>query len=276
MITTRKVLIADSGGTKTDWCFIDISGERSFFTTESYHPINWDESFRTRLKQYFEERIELMNAEIYFFGAGCLKREKAMELEKLFHEIGFNKVTVKSDLHAAGLACLGNENGWVAISGTGSVLFEWSNGEVGQIIGGKGHMEGDQGSGYYFGKLIYEDYKSEKLSMYQKQLFETNSSLDEIEIEILKGNSKFIIANIAYQLKKYQKEFESYHLLNIEAFYKYHLTTIPEETINFSGSYVWANENLFRYIFDANSSKIGIVRHHPICHIIDQMVGMID
>ncbi len=41
-------LIADSGGTKTDWCGIDEQKEKHSFTTESYHPIVIDTDFTAR------------------------------------------------------------------------------------------------------------------------------------------------------------------------------------------------------------------------------------
>lgn len=276
MKTSRKFLIADSGGTKTDWCFIDSTGERSFFTTESYHPVNWNESFRIRMRDYFQEFPGFKSAEVHFFGAGCLKKELAEDLEKMFYEVGFKSVSIKSDLHAAGLACLGNETGWVAICGTGSVLFDWNQGAIGKIIGGKGHLEGDQGSGFYFGKLVFEAYEFGQLSSFQRELFEQNCQPAIINQELLKGNFKFTFANISYQLKSHQNDFKSYHLLNISSFYENHLAKMTDTVIHFSGSYVWSNENLFRDVFEDKTCKIGIVRHRPIMHIIDQMVSMID
>lgn len=217
----QPLLIADSGGTKTDWCYIDSNRKKHFFTSESYHPSNWSDEFIERIKNYWGQFPEYKSAELHFFCAGCLKPEKSEELTNIFQKIGFSKVTVKSDLHAAGIALYGNKNGSVAILGTGSVYFEWNDFEVKDFRGGKGFEEGDEGSGFYFGKLISQAYENNILTLKQREIFEANVKVKKNKeafsnhIEIKKHFSELPKA-----LKDYKDEFKDWHLENIKLFFE--------------------------------------------------------
>ena len=145
-------IIADSGGTKTDWIISNENGVLTRITTESYHPRNIGIDFLTRNKVLWSEITNLQDYRLHFYGSGCLKKENALMKEAL-SSIGFIDPQVSSDMDAAAKA-LKIENGWGAICGTGSVVFKVSNGKIIEIRGGLGRELGDEGSGYYFGKLI--------------------------------------------------------------------------------------------------------------------------
>ena len=80
----RPLLIADSGGTKTDWCFIDELGNQHYFSSESYHPSNWSVDFTERIAAFWEQRPELKKAQVHLFCAGCLNPTNALKLESIF------------------------------------------------------------------------------------------------------------------------------------------------------------------------------------------------
>lgn len=217
----QPLLIADSGGTKTDWCYIDSNQKRHFFTSESYHPSNWSDDFIERIKNYWDQFPEYKSAELHFFCAGCLKPEKSEELITIFHKIGFTKVNVKSDLHAAGIALYGNKNGSVAILGTGSVYFEWKNSKVTNIKGGKGFEIGDEGSGFYFGKLLFQAYENSKLTVEQKKIFENNIDVESLKKALLNQNEvKKQFSQIPEILKDHKDEFKEWHQENIKLFFE--------------------------------------------------------
>ena len=146
-----RILIGESGGTKTDWCLIGSEGTLEEFTTESYHNDNWNPSFHQRSESFWKEKPKLLQANLLFFGAGCFNLDIRKKQAQLFTKLGFKNVEIKSDLDAAGIAAYGIDSGLVSINGTGSVLFEWSGHEVSNLHGGLGFEMGDEGSGYYFG-----------------------------------------------------------------------------------------------------------------------------
>ena len=215
---SKIYVIADGGGTSTDWCVI-AEGQRRFFTTESYHPINWSTQFKERVDNFWKEQLDVSSAKLSFFGAGLFLPERQEEASKLFMDIGFNEVMVSSDLHAAGLASVGRSSGWIAIAGTGSVLFEWSGSEVMQVIGGKGFEIGDAGSAYYFGKLLVDAHKNRKLSVFQEHVFEREFSVADLALY----GQKSYYASLARKLSSHHLIFINYHEQNIRAFFQIHL-----------------------------------------------------
>lgn len=77
----KQYLIADSGGTKTDWCLIDSVGQKSFFSSESCHPVNWDKTFFVRLNELLSKVPTIGKTELYFFGSGCYNRDNRTKLK---------------------------------------------------------------------------------------------------------------------------------------------------------------------------------------------------
>jgi len=266
-----KTLIADSGGTNTDWCLIDEEGVKNFFVTESYHPNNWSNNFFNNIKRFWSD-FDCNSINLYFFGAGCLSSSHSEKLVYHFELLEFNSVKVNSDLHAAAYCTLGAKNGTVAILGTGSVLFSWENSEVENIIGGKGHLEEDEGSGYYFGKIILSAYLQNKLS--EEQLTTLKSQcLDVASIEI---TNKYDVARIASQLSSNKLLFKKYHLQNFQLFARKHIFKNKRFNLQIVGSY---GTNHIDYL-KQELSKVNVVIEQvvdkPISLLVEQRHLFID
>ncbi|NRA10761.1 MAG: hypothetical protein HRT57_02250, partial [Crocinitomicaceae bacterium] len=176
----HNTLFADSGGTGTGWVYLDSNGNKVYFDTESYHPSNWNESFWFRFVSFWESKRHLLGYTLNFYGAGCLNTDYATLIREKFESIGFSNVKIKSDLHAAGYSVHKNGKGVVIISGTGSVLFDYFDFHVTNIVGGKGHVLGDEGSGFYFGKLIIEKYRVGSLNDRQISILNELSDLSRL------------------------------------------------------------------------------------------------
>lgn len=270
----QPLLIADSGGTKTDWCYIDEKDKRHFFTTESYHPVNWTDEFVGRISEYWNQLSNYKAAELHFFCAGCLKVDKAKELESIFNKIGFLNVRVKSDLHAAGLALYGNENGNVAILGTGSVFFEWKNQDVVSIVGGKGFEIGDEGSGFYFGKLIFQAYKENNLTIEQQSILEKTINISELENALQLNKTKEVFSQIPNKLKRYITEFSNFHEENLRLFFE----PIKEENsklfVRIVGGYFSAHTAILRPYLLKKDIEVELFTNRPIDSLVDYFVHL--
>jgi len=268
------LLIADSGGTKTDWCFINSVGNKQFFTTESYHPQNWSEDFLLRIKAYWGNHADFKNATLHFFCAGCFQAEKANQLVQIFNNLGFLNVTVKSDLHAAALSLYGNNDGFCAILGTGSVFFEWKHNEVTSISGGKGHQSGDQGSGYFFGKLIYHAWLENKLSSDQKIIFEKKVNVLELKESTELFNTKKKYSELAIQLSENNQEFADWHLININSFFDDVWKTNEPLQLRIVGGYFAANSKLFKPYLAEKEVYIQEFNARPIESLVDYFMRL--
>src|SRR5690606_6408527 len=151
----------EGGGTKTDWRILEEGQVIDSFQTRSYHPSHWNDVFFEEVAEFWIKKLP-STYKLKGFLAGRLRLEKRSELESALLKRGLH-FSVSSDLHAAGIAAYGpHGRGWCAIAGTGSVLFHFNAGEVTEIRGGKGHEEGDEGSAYYFGKLVLEGRNIER------------------------------------------------------------------------------------------------------------------
>jgi N-acetylglucosamine kinase-like BadF-type ATPase len=262
-------LIADSGGTRTNWCFIKANLKSHYFETESYHPDNWSDDFIARIADYWKDHSEMRASKLLFYGAGCLKKSNSIKQECIFKEIGFNNVTVRSDLHAAGIACLGDKSGKVVIMGTGSVLFDWQDRSVQNVIGGKGHESGDEGSGYYFGRLVYNAHLSKKLSEEQNQLF-----VELVDLVEINNNSKSELSHIAYLLKDHKSVFDNFHRINVKAFYAKHLKQCGTKDIHLLGGYVYHNASIIEEELTKYEVQIVKILKAPISVLVEQIVSL--
>lgn len=267
------ILIADSGGSKTDWALIK-NDEVVYFSGPSCHPHFWSPKFWEKLSSFLKEKVDPQDCKLFFFGSGCLRKPNNEIAKNAFEKIGF-ETKVFSDLHAAAYALKGNDSGWCGIAGTGSVLFEWSGTEVKQIIGGKGHEVGDEGSGYFFGKLIFNAFNEGSLSMDQSILLMKNG-LNERFRELNPLENKKEISEIPKMLSGEKELFKEFHTENIRQFIQKHIDLSAVSTISLSGSYVFFHQEEWKEIFSEFGVKIDLIIEKPISRLIEQRPYFID
>lgn len=264
----ETILIADSGGTKTDWCLVK-DDQRIFFETRSCHPVNWKENFWEKLSGELSEYADLASAELYFFGAGCLNVENKNLATTQFQAMNFRKVTVKSDLHGAGYALFGKESGAGIISGTGSVLFFWENEEIVHRVGGKGHLGGDEGSGYYFGKLLKDKWEANDLTVEQKRLLHPTGL--QVLNSLNANNEKFSLASLSKVLADHFSAFSNVHEENILSFVSSHFIDQKPDKVSILGGYGFANQALWQSILNRNHIELTVAVEKPIVPLVEQM-----
>lgn len=270
---TEIVLIADSGGTKTDWCAV-MNGERIFFETGSCHPANWNAAFWDQLRRDLQAHVDLPRTNLYFFGAGCLNTENRLVAEAAFQKMNFNGVNVKSDLHGAGYALFGKKEGVGIISGTGSVLFYWKDETILKHVGGKGHLIGDEGSGFYFGKLLREKWRNNALLTTQKKVL--NPTVREILTTVNTQNEKFALASLSKLLQNHVAVFRDLHEANINAFIATHFEAETPDQVALLGGYGFGNQSLWRTILAKSGIELTVVLEKPIVSLVERMESFID
>lgn len=270
---TETILIADSGGTKTDWCAI-TDGKRIFFETKSCHPTNWNEPFWHQLSDELEKYVDLASTVLYFFGAGCLNQENKTIAETEFKKMKLSKVRVKSDLHGAGYALFGKKDGVGIISGTGSVLFYWEKEQIVHRVGGKGHLEGDEGSGFYFGKILREKWRNNELSTEQKKSIPSEAK-NVLMAQHLK-DEKFDLASLSKLLGSNSRIFEDLHEENINCFMESHFDGGFPTQIALLGGYGYVNQSLWKSILSKRGIELTVVLDKPIVSLVEQLDSFVD
>ncbi len=263
----KSYLIADSGGTKTDWCFVDVLGNKNYFTTASYHPNLMSEEWIETNKLFWEKYTIIKDLEVHFYGSGCLKEPNRTKVKLVFQNWGFKDVQVESDILAAARACFKNEDGWIGILGTGAVLAEIENHQIKNVFGGLGPLIGDEGSGFYFGKLLIDNYLKDKFSLETKS--EIESTIDTVVFAKLDlnapANKEFIASFSGLFSASLNLEIQHLHHQNISFFIeKYFPTTLVNKTICFVGSYAYYNQRIIKEILLKKQLNLGIVIIKPI------------
>ena len=143
------ILIADSGSTKTEWCLIERTGSKTYFSTEGYNPYFVDSGYIVNSLMGSTIPVQELQdmAEINFYGAGCQADKVAVMEAALKTLFPSAKVFVEVDLLATARALLGREAGFAAILGTGTNTCTYDGNDITQNIDSLGFVLGDEGSG---------------------------------------------------------------------------------------------------------------------------------
>lgn len=149
-----KVLLADSGSTKTEWTLLENNMVVRSLYTEGINPNQATDEVIARMLLKTELRGLAPN-QIYFYGSGCGSASgKSIvrgALEALFTSA---EITIESDLFAAARALCGSEKGIVAILGTGSSSCLYDGTKIIEQRPSLGFILGDEGSGAVLGKMF--------------------------------------------------------------------------------------------------------------------------
>jgi N-acetylglucosamine kinase-like BadF-type ATPase len=151
----KRILIVESGATKTDWCAIGggCAAERLQTPGMNLSSISAEANasvFADAVKQF--SGVE----EVHFYAAGLL--EFPVELDRVFRE-RFPKARCEyaSDLVAAARAACGHAPGIAAILGTGSNTCQYDGEKMVRNIHGGGFIIGDEGSAAALGRMFLAD-----------------------------------------------------------------------------------------------------------------------
>lgn len=268
----NALLIADSGGTRTDWCLIDPNGKMSHFETDSYHPKYITPAWIDNKRQFWNEYRKDFSLEVKFYGAGCLSRDNQVLLKNAFEEWGIAAVEIQSDILAAAMACFGEEDGLVGILGTGSVIGSVESGQVKEVFGGLGYLLGDEGSGYYFGKMLLQKFlKNQFTEQTMKAITAEIGNREQVIKEAYSGAGKEFIGQLAARFSKSMElELKDLHEENIRLFFE---TYVPRSKkfnkIDLVGTYASANEDLIRKILADYDFEVGVILQKPINKLAD-------
>lgn len=173
MMETEYVIGIDCGGTHTEGYVYALSG------LEMYHAhagqanliVDADQAFKNVsqiLRQIFEN-VKKENCKLIligFAGLGVFGQK-----EKIIKKLGLEHMNVNlvSDADIALINVLRGQDGVLVIAGTGSVVLGQQKAHKIRI-GGWGHLLGDEGGGYYLGRLAFkqvtDEYDKGKLSQF--------------------------------------------------------------------------------------------------------------
>ena len=182
------ILIADSGSTKTHWCLLAASGQKSEFRMDGINPFyqTADAIKNAVSNQLLPQMGQLLWAgkitNVYFYGAGCTPEKSplvAMALKAVFKDA---EVEVFSDMVGAARALLQHNQGVACILGPGSNSCLYDGEKFTKNVPALGYILGDEGSGAVLGKRLVADLLKDQLNDELKEMFLKEYNLTQADI----------------------------------------------------------------------------------------------
>lgn len=258
-----KYIVADSGGSSTSWGIVLTTNEVVFIQTGSLHPkyaLSTDYPIE-KLKEQFRE----LNVPLYFYGAGCSSESVQAKMSTFLLQLGFPEVNVYPDTLAACRALYGNNAGWIAILGTGSVLVQYDGSDITNRVGGYGSLIGDEGSGFYFGKLLVryllgtEQWKEEWIRVFESREWILSKLAGAYAQQWISGLGE----------KTAEMDFRFLHAENARLFVELYCSSVPGlRQISFIGSYGYWQIAVFTEAFQ----QVGIQVEKGIASPVKDLV----
>lgn len=155
-----NILLADSGGTKTDWAYTG-GGDTEYFSGNGLHPAYMTDD---QIIHEINRMVTVTPDVVYFYGAGCHGAGPALKVEQSFKKVFPQAdVIVSDDLTGVARAHLQHSEGLIAALGTGSICGRYKAGEILKRSAALGFAIGDEGSAADLGRTILKAYFREQL-----------------------------------------------------------------------------------------------------------------
>jgi glucosamine kinase len=268
-------LIIDSGSSKVEWSWIDVSTHTASFPI-GIHPFflnSW------QIANILKEQIVSYNSklsevdEIYFYGTGINSSQQAAIVEESLHTV-FPKAQlfIADDILAAARSLCQHEKGIACILGTGSNACFFDGSKMQYKRSGYGYILGDEGSGSYLGKIVirhflYSQFSDELLKKFQKQ-FSTSA---ELILDRVYRNpfANQYLASFTYFLSENRGEPIIEEILHsgIEEFFKTRLLLFPERKqfpVHFTGSIAFIFLDVIKDLAATYDIQIGRISKSPM------------
>lgn len=154
------IIVADSGGSKTDWRLLKKDGTIDQANTLGFNPYYQPlEHLKKIVAESLLSKVSEEVSKIFYYGTGVSSEKNVQSIQSVFIE-HFPKATIEVgwDLLAAARALCGTEPGIACILGTGSNSCLYDGEKITDNVANLGWILADEGSGTYMGKRLIFDY----------------------------------------------------------------------------------------------------------------------
>lgn len=202
-----KYLIGiDSGGTKSELVAYDLEGNCLYSNTGGYgNPAVDIDTTLNNISFLIKQCLNsLQDHECVFISAGVAGVDMDNYRQVICKYI-YDKFSIKnlvlSDIEMTAKAYLDDKEGIIVIAGTGSSCFVQKD-NIGEIVGGWGHILGDEGSGYHtviqaFKNIVYQIDNDMPFDNLNKRLMKKINASNSSDIKkYIYGNEKGTIASL--------------------------------------------------------------------------------
>lgn len=268
------ILIADSGGSKTDWRLLQTDGTILQASAPgfnpNYHPIkDFQQSIAGLLVPLIKEKVD----KIFFYGSGVSSEKN----QKIVQDVlaGFfphAAIEIAWDLLASARALCGEEPGIACILGTGSNSCYYDGEKIASTVTNLGWILADEGSGAHIGKQLMVDYFRNKMPATLAAQFKTRFPyrLEEVLEQVYKGERpSAFLAGFTKFIFQHLKEPYCYQLI-YKSFAQFYENTVMEyenyksTKVHFTGSVAFYFSDVLRQVANDKGITVKNVLEGPI------------
>lgn len=273
------ILIADSGATKAEWCFLNGTKKQTIFTPGISPYFLSTDAIRDLVQTGVAAKQKKGTVEkLFFYGTGCANPDNAKSVKKALKAVFPSAhVSVNTDLMAAARALCGQEKGLACILGTGSNSCFYNGKNIVKNSPGLGYVLGDEGSGAYLGKKVLQYYLYNTFDEDLRALFDAKYVTNAVEILdkvykqplpnrylasftlfLAENRGHYMIENI---IEDGLNDFFFQHLNKYNEVWKY--------PVNFVGSVAYGFKDVIRNLCDSYEFELGKILKNPMQGLVN-------
>lgn len=279
-MSTKGILIADSGSTKTDWCL--IKGKKKLYMyTQGISPyfqtsIQIADILQKELLPQLEKPDQI--GAIYYYGTGCAHPNNIAIVKKVLKAVFPSaRCSVTHDLMAAARALCGHTKGIACILGTGSNSCYYNGRRIVKNNPGLGFILGDEGSGAYLGRKVlqyylYHTFDDELMARFDEKY---NTTKDKILENVYKRPlpNRYLASFVPF-LEENRGHFMIENIIEdgLNEFFFTHLYKYRESwkvPIHFVGTVAWLYQDVLQELCQLYELELGRVLRQPMDGLVE-------
>jgi N-acetylglucosamine kinase-like BadF-type ATPase len=264
------ILIADAGGTKTDWRILNGDNIEQL-STKGYNPNTHElADFLAAIDQSFSSYSSDIR-KVYIYGASLYPSSHVF-IDAISKKFPNAEVMVNNDLFGSCRSLCADQPGFVGILGTGSAGCFYDGQKVTNHPPSLGYALGDEGSGAVLGKNLLRMALRKRLGKELQELFDHTFQLtkEQVYAQVYRGeHPNAYLASFTKFLSEHRDHDQIYELLYRE-FNTYYtaffgeMEGLHQYPFHFSGSIAYYFGDLLREIATERKYTVGRIVQSPI------------
>ncbi len=269
------IIIADSGGSKTDWRLISKDGSIGQASAPGFNPYYQPiEDLKRNVQEIILPKVnDRTVSKIFFYGAGVSSVKNQLTIKSAFLEF-FPEAHIEIgwDLLAAARALCGREPGIACIMGTGSNSCLYDGENIVDNVANLGWILADEGSGANIGRKFLVDYLRKKFPPRLAEQFHQRFPLSREEFlekvyqqekpsAFLASFAKFIFQHLKepYCYKLVYDSFAEFYENNVMQYENY-----QNLKVHFTGSIAFYFSDILRQVANDKGITVKNILEGPI------------
>jgi len=269
-----RILIADSGSTKCEWCLL-ADGRKKTIATKGISPYFLKkEDILLLLQEELLPKLKHGNVdEMFFYGTG-LKDDNNKRLLRLVLKKSFPSamIEVQTDLLAAARALCKKAKGISCILGTGSNSCFYNGRKIVKNSPGIGYVLGDEGSGAYLGRKVVQHFLYNTFD--EELMLAFNKKYDTSDVEILEHvyrqpQPNRYLASFSLFLAENRGHYMVENIIEdgLNDFFFTHLCKYNESwlyPVHFTGGVAYGFKDILKDLCNSYEMELGTVLKQPM------------